>query len=362
MLKSLPAYQSVLELFSLAKLEAELHRLQQLAQTITNTITPLPAAEQALDNFTKAFCGDLASPSCPQAITQLWEWYDVLHRATEVSGLHLALKRRRLMLCNAAAWYWLMEHCSTRCRQILAQLVADGHIYDTSNDWFERLVTKIYHDITARRRGQLRRSEFLPHVSGEDVLGIVPRPRILEEDPTERICNSTIDILRSWLHFPNNKEMLSAYFVIYVVGAFKNIDVLLLNGVWCAYLYVPAQILGIHKRASLLRIDMLRDFGLAVRALPLARHDSPESSVLHSISQTVEKCSPGLRRWTETWIQTLMTAEFVHAASETWPRSLRSVLLTTTYSPRVSFSLVNAFLRPPIPWTSPCYSRLRLAA
>ncbi|KAI0753009.1 hypothetical protein C8Q80DRAFT_1096121, partial [Daedaleopsis nitida] len=41
--------------------------------------------------------------------------------------------------------------------------------------------------------------------------------------------------LRSWLGFPNNTEMLAAYFVLHLMCAFKNSDILLFKGVWRAY-------------------------------------------------------------------------------------------------------------------------------
>ncbi|KAI0746128.1 hypothetical protein C8Q76DRAFT_604827 [Earliella scabrosa] len=171
------------------------------------------------------------------------------------------------MLCNAAAWFWLLEHCSSQCREVISNLIQDPHHYAQSTNWFERLATQVYNDVKSRRRGEYRRSHFLSHLPGDDLVGVAPRPHVLEDDITSRVCKCCVEIVRTWLRFPSNKEMVAGYFVIYVVGSFKNIDVLLLSGVWRAYIHVPSKVLGVQKRAALLKLDMLREFEHGLNAI-----------------------------------------------------------------------------------------------
>ncbi|KAI0694805.1 hypothetical protein C8Q76DRAFT_634074 [Earliella scabrosa] len=77
-------------------------------------------------------------------------------------------------------------------------------------------------------------------------------------------------MLRAWLNFPSNVQMLAGHFVMYVVGAFKNPDVLLLNGVWKVYPFThPLGPPAIPAAVPDGPLDRLLAFALHI--LPIAR-------------------------------------------------------------------------------------------
>ncbi|KAI0747742.1 hypothetical protein C8Q80DRAFT_1103141, partial [Daedaleopsis nitida] len=84
-----------------------------------------------------------------------------------------------------------------------------------------------------------------------------------------------------WLSFSNDTEMLAGYFVLHLMCAFKNSDVLLLEGVWCVYRTIKAFVLGQKIKATAIRdhgLRLLTDFVLHLLPLGLGQdiaHPTP---------------------------------------------------------------------------------------
>ncbi|KAI0709813.1 hypothetical protein C8Q76DRAFT_798600 [Earliella scabrosa] len=214
----------------------------------------------------------------PTALSTFLETFQSQHLSSDMPSA-LAFHRRRLMLCSAAAWYWLNESCN----------------------WLERLTARVYGDVANRVAQDYSAADFLPHLQGADVTGHLARPRVLEENFAPRVHTEVLRLLRLWLNFPSHTNMLSAYFVMYVVGAFKNSDVLLLDGVWRTYRTICASILGNWRKPSAAPLSVLDSFGHAVATSPLADPSSVESQLMSQLSTAIETCSPGVRRWTDAF-------------------------------------------------------------
>ena len=297
-------------MFSLDALKTELRRAQHLQkQLATLTVSEMEPSELGLDDFITAFQGDTSSPSCAHAVAHMWPKYHRLVATQHLVDLHLNTHRRRIMLCSAAAWYWLTQSCAQRCHVIATRLQSDLTAYTNSDDWLERFCSAVYTDVQKRKIGRYRADTFLPGIYGTPSPGYLPRPRQLEEDIRSRVCDHVIRILRDWLGYPNNTEMLAAYWVMYVVGAFKNTDVLLLQGVWQTHRSIKASILGHRGKASSIRISMLDPFAQAIKALPLADPQSEECRTLQQFSTAVETCLPGVKDWTELLVRTMINGK-----------------------------------------------------
>lgn len=246
----------------------------------------------------------------------MWSSYEEQKTVADIADLQLAAHRRRIMLCNAAAWYWLTQSCVQRCRAIVAALILDSNAYATSDHWLERLCTAVYTDLKKRRKADYKPEQFIPNLPGTPQLGHVPRPRRVDpEKISELVCELVTGMLRNWLSFPNNTEMFAAYFILYVVCALRNSDVLLLDGVWRTYRSVKAAVLGEKRKAASVRIQMLEPFASAVQSLPLARQDSEEALIMRNISEIVESCMPGVRTSTEFLVNSMNTADFITESS-----------------------------------------------
>ncbi|KAI0744318.1 hypothetical protein C8Q80DRAFT_1272878 [Daedaleopsis nitida] len=113
---------------------------------------------------------------------------------------------------------------------------------------------------------------------------------------------NVLSIIRQWLDFPNNTAMLSAYFVICIVGTFKNSDVLLFDGIWETYRSVSKSILGKKQRPQDARVSTLQPFANALLGLPLLQPQSTEAAIMRDYSATIEQCFPGLRAWMDSSI------------------------------------------------------------
>ena len=211
-------------------LRSELLRFQRISTATVYQFSSLREAELALDKFAQAFPMHSSSPQFPAALMHMWPSYATLLESQELAGLQLAFHQRRLMLCSAAAWYWLLEFCARRCQHIVGQLEDDPKCHDRSTDWLVRLCMAVRTSVKGRVAEDYQAGTFLAHLKGVDKPGRVQRPKVLEADCTSRICGNVIRLLRTWLDFPSNTEMLSAYFVMYLVGTSKNSDVLLLDG------------------------------------------------------------------------------------------------------------------------------------
>ncbi|KAI0688832.1 hypothetical protein C8Q76DRAFT_788245 [Earliella scabrosa] len=301
-----PPYQKVLDIFALDSLRRQLRRYQKLEHRMTSMPSSSSSSELPINDFSRALCGDQSSTSFVQAVASMWQSYKTMKAASDVAELHLASVRRELMLCNAAAWYWLTQHCAARCRTIVAELIKNRAAFKDSDGWLERLCSHVLCDLAGRRAGpyQYHAREYLPQLPMESKHGTVSRPVHLEEDFGPRVCENVVRLLR-----PNNTEMLCEYFVMYIVAAFKNIDVLLLDGVWQAYRHIKASILGPNStvKAPQLRVSHLHPFAAALTSLSLVTPTSQEAQTMDHISEIIERCLPGVKAWTSLLIGRLST-------------------------------------------------------
>ncbi|RDX46204.1 hypothetical protein OH76DRAFT_1356310 [Lentinus brumalis] len=151
------------------------------------------------------------------------------------------------MLCSATAWYWLISFCGPRVKELVEELAEDPDRYKQSPDWLARLCHDVYSDISWQRRRRLDAGDYFEHLQGQDVTGKVARPRNLEDNFLPRVENTVLSFVRTWLSYPNNTEMLRAYLVVYILQAFRNSDVLMLEGVWRYYREVKAGVLGLPR-------------------------------------------------------------------------------------------------------------------
>ncbi|RPD70625.1 hypothetical protein L226DRAFT_574519, partial [Lentinus tigrinus ALCF2SS1-7] len=231
-----------------------------------------------------------------------------IKQKAEGFNLQVALYRRRAMLCNAAGWYWLTQECPSLCGAWVARFQKEQvRRLHSSTDWLQRLCFLVYRDTRDRKIVDYDAGNFLPQLKGRGIIGHLTCPRELaEEDIPDRVCTEVVRLLRQWLGFPNNSYMLAAYVVMYLVKAFKNTDVLLFDGVWEAYRTVQASILGVKRRPGGLKLSDLDGFAEAVKAHPLAQSESPEVAVLARILSVLDKCLPGIRSWTEAFVDSFL--------------------------------------------------------
>ncbi|RDX41183.1 hypothetical protein OH76DRAFT_1489674 [Lentinus brumalis] len=313
-----PHFQPVLDIFGLDNLRKQLRVYETLAESVEQG-GHQAVTHKSIQAFMKAFSSGPSSPQLLPVIAQMWPSHAALARSSDLVDLKLRLHRRQLMLCSAAAWYWLTQYCASRCKAIVQNLISNGggDAVAEEDDWLTRLCHAVYSAVCGRRQGNYDAGDFLEHLKGLDVKGHVQCPRKLEEDYAPRVCSNVLRLLRDWLAFPNNTEMLRAYFVMYVVGSFRNSDVLLLDGVWKVYREVKASVLGVDKKHRYLQVHMLDPFGAAVRRLPLATAGSQEADIMSQISHTLERCAPGIRSWTDSFITGIITGtpSRVHHAS-----------------------------------------------
>ena len=240
----------------------------------------------------------------------MWFSLQSFKLSDDVFGLRRAFLRRTVMMSSAAAWYWLEEYCRSSCRALVQQLrsAADPDAVGraASVNAVLHLCWRVYVAVAERQAVDYQACDFFPHLKDASLVARVERPRILEEDYTDRVCDNVVAMLRQWLDFPNNTEKLAGYFVMYLVGSLKNSDVLLLDGVWSAYRSVGASLVGTNKKAKNLRVSDLRPFALALTQLPLCDPTSKSSALMQKISCTIEHCGPGLRAATNSFVQFIL--------------------------------------------------------
>ncbi|KAI0730681.1 hypothetical protein C8Q76DRAFT_690725 [Earliella scabrosa] len=306
-------FQKILDIFSLAALQQELRRFKKLERRLSaDKGSAVCAPETAMTDFAEAMHGDQSSTVFADAVTKMWRRYKALKVASDIADLHLAAHRREIMLSNAAAWYWLTQRCSTQCRQFAAQLSSGSAPCSDCPDWIQLLCRDVHADVTAEQEGTYHPHRYLPNMPPTRPPSILPSPSLQKDgDVASVVSEHVITLLRDWLEFPNNTEMLSGYYVMYVVAAFKNIDVLLLDGIWRGYRYVKASILGEHStlKAPHLRVAHLLPFVTALTSLPLAAATSAEARTLEEISEVVERCIPGVKRWTSALVSRINTSD-----------------------------------------------------
>ncbi|KAI0741499.1 hypothetical protein C8Q80DRAFT_1123386 [Daedaleopsis nitida] len=180
-----------------------------------------------------------------------------------------------------------------------------------------KLCSSIYKAVHERRRATLYAKDFIPNLPQTAQAlkpGIFVRPVTLEQDFSACVCGNVVALLRLWLSFPNNTEMLAGYFVLHLMCAFKNSDVLLLDGVWPTYRAVKASILGQKIKATAICAEMLPPFANALQALPLTETKSQEAYTLHVLTETINCCLPGVKLWTKSLVSAINATDLLSNA------------------------------------------------
>ncbi|KAI0741511.1 hypothetical protein C8Q80DRAFT_1273930 [Daedaleopsis nitida] len=147
----------------------------------------------------------------------LWRVWESQAEVVEFSKFTIALERSRLMVSNTAAWMWLTQDCIAHTRAVLTSLLHKHHTPAPRDaDWRTLLVEDFYALWSQRKAGTLNASHYLPNVA--------------VAQPVE-LTTQIIRFIRSWLAFPSNSTLLTAYFVMYTVTTLQNVDVLLFSDV-----------------------------------------------------------------------------------------------------------------------------------
>ncbi|KAI0744661.1 hypothetical protein C8Q76DRAFT_688009 [Earliella scabrosa] len=191
---SAAAFTSILLLFRYDHLHKELLRFRQIASLATDKPIQSQGLTKPVDEFMEAFDSGRQDASLPLAISRMWRAHGMLRKSDDVLGLHVVFYRRRIMMCSAAAWYWLTQYCRTRCHTILDQLHANNRTAHGPADWLERLCSDVYTDVKARSTGSYRPSDYISSLEGGQPFH-VPCPRELESDFHPRVCEAVISIL-----------------------------------------------------------------------------------------------------------------------------------------------------------------------
>ena len=256
------------------------------------------------------------------SLTRMWPLLRDRSKSADIISLQMAIERRRLMLCNTAAWLWLMRDCVNLTQTAVQQLQANPHALDNTGDWLSLLVRDIYLLISSGKPGTLRADAYLDQLAGQpEDIKVTPLDRHAQ-DLDDTVCGEMSRAVVKWLSFPTNTHRLSAYFVIYVVQTFQSCDVLLFHEVWRTYSNVITVVLRRpHHRNSSLTLSMLEPFCSAIQQLPLTETSTEEACVLRRISDAVNRCLPNLRDLTQWVLDTLMpcscegTANLEHMSS-----------------------------------------------
>ncbi len=302
-------YTKVFSLFQARYLQSQLASYTSLADSAVGRPAHVDDPHEDLRKFMDAFTSEASGSAFHSSMSRMWTSHEVLCASSDLLDLRLNLHRRHLMLCSAAAWYWLVHTCGQRSQAIVAELGADVARFAQSDDWLERLCRDIYENVRLHRKVDVDAGDYFEHLRDQSVRGHIPRPHDLEEDITLRVLDLVQSFIQDWLGFPRNAERVRAHFVIYLVGAFRNPDVLVLDGVWKMYREVKARVLQLPRKTKgrYLTVPMLDEFATALSLQPLANPNSPESALMLRISSAIERCAPGMRGWTDSFIAGLLT-------------------------------------------------------
>ena len=303
------AFEPVLELFGTSHLAEELRRFKRIQHAVSLNPKQAQAASELVDDFLMAFETRSSEQEFAVAVSRMWPAHRTLRNSEDVVGLQLAVHRRRVMLTAAAAWYWLTQDCVARCRTLVDVLDSSREPTPTPDHWLDRLCHRLYVDVVQGTPGSYDAHDFLPTLDGSPTLLEASLSPGSDASASTIVCENVVRMLRAWLNFPSNVQMLAGHFVMYVVGAFKNPDVLLLNGVWKVYRSTPTSILGRREKAHRVDVAMMDDFARRLRNLPLADVNSSATAILNQISAAVEECAPGLRVWTASMFKVIVPGE-----------------------------------------------------
>ncbi|KAI0743699.1 hypothetical protein C8Q80DRAFT_1272349 [Daedaleopsis nitida] len=110
-----------------------------------------------------------------------------------------------------------MQYLVSECHKVLATL-DNGSPSSNSMDWFKHLCADVYHNIHAGVKHPFKSADYLPDLEGPPRLAQSVLQASTQYNIADTVCDNIILILRQWLSFPNNAQMVAAYFMMYIVG------------------------------------------------------------------------------------------------------------------------------------------------
>ena len=262
--------------------------------------------ETTVGEFVGAFHADeRQSADFAVKVSKLWPAVERRTKVTELSLLTLAQARRTLMLSSAASWHWLGPECAVRARSIVQALAREPT--DDSNrprdgseeaDWLRSLVQDTLLIVRSKKGGTLHAQSYFPASSASP--SFAPRSSSFKISSIrgtiiqleEHVCWEVIPALHQWLDFPHQTDLLGAQFVMHLVQASGNLDVLLLDSVWNTFRAIKTRLLREGRsRHTSLSLDMLTPFLNALASTDLALEGSDVRDLMNSFSQAVAACS-----------------------------------------------------------------------
>lgn len=137
---------------SLSNLRMQLHLLEGIKENSTS-FTPTPK------DFLQSFLDDCHVESRREtvefatSISGLWSVISQRTSALDVIELNIGLERRKLMLANAFAWFWLTQECAPKIESLLMQLTSKSDLegsLDGTDTWLRDLVKDAYKHASQR--------------------------------------------------------------------------------------------------------------------------------------------------------------------------------------------------------------------
>ncbi|RPD54152.1 hypothetical protein L227DRAFT_512154 [Lentinus tigrinus ALCF2SS1-6] len=135
-------------------------------------------------------------------------------------------------------------------------------------------------------------SDYFPHCPSTFTSSYITRHG--NDVSPNTVCSQVIGLLRGWLNFPSNSELLSAYFVLHLVDVCGgNADILLLRGVWRPYKEMKASILNVRgQRWSNRQCGLHALVEFFYNILPLARGKAPMTSIQQLVASDMDHYLP----------------------------------------------------------------------
>ena len=216
----------------------------------------------------------------------MWPAHEAQLNRLDVMDLSLAFERRRTMLASLAAWYWLSEHCATSILRYAREFYSTSGML-LEDDWQAQLVIAVSNALNSNCSVFLQAGDFIPELAAYDRCVRVPVGVARNDAFPERVCQAAISIVRQWLCFPTNTELVASHFVSHLIRVSRNMDILLLSSIWYAYRRIKHHILGTTVRASSINTALLNPFISALSEHPISDPLTQESYLLSEISRTV---------------------------------------------------------------------------
>lgn len=303
-------HESFINGLSLASIQNHLHRLTRLTQKVERSgLDVVATSEESVTRFVQLYTvHNRFDRDFLRSLSRMWNSLETRFSILDLLDLQIAFERRRLMLTNAAGWFWLTGDCTAEARRYIIQLTAHEeeaeppHEEETESPctWLYELTKTIFELRTKNLSGNVRPSQFFDLWEDEDFVVDIPRdPRTSDQSDSDWILTHVVRTIRVWLRFPTNTRLLAAFFVGHLLSTFHNPDLLLLPVVWRHHQDIKARLLGNRGgRHESLTLRMLEPFINAIHHHPLSRYGSAESAALRDISSLVARCCPHLRSMT----------------------------------------------------------------